>query len=440
MSRPPRPPLIPALSPCGGEGVLIAIALGSAVVLVSSTGVAAQTSMEVRQRVLAAYQAGTLADAETIAGSWLAEHPADAEMHFLVGMMRVTEAEERRRAGAPADEYTPLYGGALEPLLEAERLAGGRHPPELDKALGNALLLGGRFADAEARFTRAIAAEPQAAALYTMRGKCRIEIGRYADAETDLSRAIELRPDDFQARVLLAHTLFVQGRETEARDSLLGYYAVLEKQRPDPRHFTALYEISRYSLLMHRFDEAADALERAVGLRPDHVGARLGLAGARFRLGELDAARDGFERVESSEAATTHERAEALHHLAMIAQHHGDQETARRRFEAALQLEPKRADSLRGYAATLRRLGETAREREILKGVRDLVDAERSVSRLTDQLLIAPLDHTARVKLIRLLGELERWDEAGEQLEALKRNRPSHPAIPELDRLVSRAS
>jgi len=409
------------------------------VALASSSVVAAQTSMEVRQRVLAAYQAGTLADAEKIAGAFLAAHPEDAEMHFLLGMMRVTEAEERRRAGAPADEYTPLYSAALEPLLEAERLAGGRHPPELDEALGNVLLLDGRFADAERRFTRAITAKPRAASLYGLRGKCRIELGRYADAETDLSRAIELRPDDFQARVLLAHTLFIQGREAEARDGLLGYYAVLERQRPDPRHFTALYEISRYSLLMHRFDEAADALERAVGFRPDHVGARLGLAGARFRLGELDAARVDFERVESSEAATAHERAEAFHYLAMIAQHRGDQETARRRFEAALQLEPRRADSLRGYAATLRRVGETERARELLSHVRELVDAERRVSRLTDQLLITPLDHGARVKLIRLLGNLERWDEAGEQLEALKRNRPTHQAIPELQRILHRA-
>ena len=411
-----------------------------ALAMTPSGRLAAQTSMEARQRVLSAYQGGTLADAERLAGVWLAEHPADAEMHFLVGMMRVTEAEERRRRGKPADEYTPLYRAALEPLLEAERLAGGRHPPDLDRALGNVLMLEGRFADAEIRFTRAIAAQPQAGPLYSMRGKCRIELGRYADAEADLSRAIELRPEDFQARVLLAQSLFVQGREREAREGLLGYYAVLEKQSPDSRHFTALYEISRYSMLMHRFAEAADALDRAIRLRPDHVGARLGLAKTRFRLGQLDAAKPDFERVASSAAATHHEQAEAAHHLAMIAQHRNDHETARRHFEETLKLEPRRADSLRGYAATLRRIGETERARELLAGVREVVALERELSRLMDQLLITPLDHAARVKLIRLLGRLERWDEAGDQLDALKRNRPSHPAIPDLDRLVSRAS
>ena len=81
-------PISPVHTPSGGGGFLIGIALGSVVALVSATGVAAQTSTEVRQRVLAAYQAGTLADAETIAGSWLAEHPADAEMHFLRDAVR----------------------------------------------------------------------------------------------------------------------------------------------------------------------------------------------------------------------------------------------------------------------------------------------------------------------------------------------------------------
>ena len=62
----------------------------------------------------------------------------------------------------------------------------------------------------------------------------------------------------------------------------------------------AWYGLGCASLALKAYADAADALRRAVALRPDADGARCNLAEALFQLGEVDAAIAEYQRAADS--------------------------------------------------------------------------------------------------------------------------------------------
>ena len=80
-----------------------------------------------RQAAIDAFVASDLGRAEKLAGDWLSAHPRDAEIHHLLGLVRLSTALGAEAQGPqPGTDVLAIYGDALRSLLEAERLAAGR--------------------------------------------------------------------------------------------------------------------------------------------------------------------------------------------------------------------------------------------------------------------------------------------------------------------------
>lgn len=384
-----------------------------------------------RARALAAFQRDDLSEAERLLGGWLDSHPDDGEAWRLLGMMRLVTAQEKGRHGADPAEVRELAARVVEPLRNAERLAGGRPVPDLDHGLGWALLMGGHHAEACARFDRALESRPSPE-LLRLRATCAVELGRYAEAERDLARVAGTPADGPEARRLHARALFLQGREREARD-LLDRYLESAGALPPAERFSTLLELARYASLMLDLDAAREALEEACPLKPDDASCRAGLGRVLFRLGDLDAATPELERAVAA-AGPDSVRAEALQDLGSIALARSRPADARRHLEAALALEPMRGEALQALATALRRLGDDAAAREVLGRFRDVAGLERELARAEDHLLVSPNDHRVAVERIRLLLRLGRREEAARRFAELESRAPALPALEALRR------
>jgi tetratricopeptide (TPR) repeat protein len=165
----------------------------------------------------------TLAEAAAEVDLALAERPADRELLLRRVLLDLAAGDD----GGP---------GRLDRLLED-------HPDFAAAwaARGYVDLRRGRYADAEASLSRAIAIDAGDPATLRNRGILRHRIGRLRDAYADLVQALALAPDD-----------------------------------PD-----ALAELARLHDRVGRLEQARPLLERLVALRPDDAGAWLDLAAAQ---------------------------------------------------------------------------------------------------------------------------------------------------------------
>jgi len=413
-----------------------ALVLAGAASVVLFPGTAeAQANDGSRQAAIRAFVASDLGRAEELAGQWLAAHPKDAEMHLLLGLVRLTaglgaEAQEQR----PRNEIMALYSDALASLLEAERLAAGRSLRQLDAAVGSIHLARGEHKAAEQRFRKALAQAPADAVLHRQRGKALLGLDRFTDADAELLRAIKLDPDEPAARLLYAESLFQRGKERSARDSLTAYYERIRTTPPDSRHFQVSYEIARYSILMNELQTARTALERAVGIDPGSALARSELGRVAFWQGEFELAETQFDAVLALRGVGSALRADAWHHEGMIARARGDDVAAALAFEAALRDTPDRAEVLQHYGAVLRRLGRESEARTVLDRFGAVATLENQARRLRNLLIVSPRDASTRRELVDLLLRLGQHGEAASALAELQRVQPDDPAIPELER------
>lgn len=389
-----------------------------------------------RQTAIAAFQRNDLERAERLSLAWLEAHPRDEEILRLLGMVRVTAGLDLEARGRPRSEYLAVYGKALEALLQAEKLARGRPQPDLNHAVGYILMIEGRYEDAAARLTRAIEETPRNFVLYRLRGNCRLELGRYLEAETDLRQAVELNERDWTSRVLYARALHLVGKGQAARKGLRDYHLLIEAEPDKARHFEVLYEIYRYSMLLNDTQVARADLERACRADPTNLVCRTELGTLYYRLGLADLAIPELDTVLAAPQAPRALRGDALHYRGMIAKQQEQYEVARRLLAEALELNPSRPDSLLNYGATLRALGDAEEARRVLERFQRVVEVEEDINRFKDRLLLDPSEQEARVGLIRLLIELERWSEAREQLDELLRRHPGDTVIPDLERQI----
>jgi tetratricopeptide (TPR) repeat protein len=399
----------------------------------------ATAQVEPRRAAIAAFQRNDLEAAERLSLEWIRDHPRDQEIFRLLGMVRITAGLGLEKGERPRSEVQAVYRRALDALLEAERLAGGRPQPDLNHAVGYILLSQGRFEEAADRLTRAIAETPETFVLYRLRGTCRMELGSYREAEVDLRRAAELGPGDLAAHLLHAKTLALLGREEEARDSLRAYYRSIEPEPEGERHVRTMYEIYRHSMQMNDFEGARQAIEKARRAAPADPTIRCELGILYYRTGEHEAAGPELDAVLAEPSAGDDLRADAHHYRGLLARQAGRLADARRDFEAALALSPNRAETLQSYGATLRRLGEMEKARGVLSHFERVVGFENDVKRLETQLALEPRDRHSRVALIRVLLRLGRRARASTQLDELRRRFPDDPALPALESEVADA-
>jgi hypothetical protein len=72
----------------------------------------------------------------------------------------------------------------------------------------------------------------------------------------------------------------------------------------------------------------------------------------------------------------------------------------------------------------------------VLERFQQVVEVEKDIKRFNDRPLPDPSEREARVGLIGLPIELERWPEAREQLDELRRRHPGDTVIPDLERRI----
>jgi len=393
-----------------------------------------------RQAAIDAFRNGNLRRSESLARDWLARHPRDTDIARLLGLVQIRAGMALERAGRPRDAFLQIYREALDSLRAAERLGGGAAQPKLDHAVGYILLAERRYDEAAERLTRAIELEPDEFVLYRLRGTCRLERGEYAEAAADLERARRLAPRDLASRLLSAKALFLLGREEAALEVLHDYRDLISAGTDDEARFQTTYEIYRYSMLLNRLEPARSALEEAVRLRPRDPRCRTELGALYYRLGDPGRAAPELGRALASSDLPADLRRDALHYSGLVASDAGRLHEARSFLEGALDIEPDRAETLQQYVSVLRRLGDRAAARSAQQRLRGLVEAEQRLDRFRNRLQLDPLDEEARVGLIGGLVELGRRFEARDQLDALRRSSPTHPALSALERALDDAS
>jgi tetratricopeptide (TPR) repeat protein len=276
-------------------------------------------SREQLARAAEAFRRGEIGAATQMLQATVAQLPAYAEAHRLLGLISWIDGQHAR---------------GIEHLRTAIRLA-----PEDERArvlLADVLLSEGRTSEAERELTQALGAGgasgsihyrlaqlylrlallPQAIAalesaeqpgavagrdhIYQMLGSMRVDRADFEGAIAAYLRRIEVNPNSGEAHRQLAEIYFLRGRHDEA---LLEFAVAVWLDPGDARaHAGAAHVHMRAG----RYAEAVADARNAVALDPQHRQARYALGTALMRSGDADAgAREltTFERLEAAAAA-----------------------------------------------------------------------------------------------------------------------------------------
>ncbi|MFB6264798.1 MAG: tetratricopeptide repeat protein, partial [Bradymonadaceae bacterium] len=177
------------------------------------------------------------------------------------------------------DDITDRVEGFLDDLLVSERVR-----DQLARA--SRLVDRDNYDQAERLLEEARDSEPQVHRIHQLLGLCRLEQGEPDRAGEALDRALELREDP------TSH--FYAGLAAERTDSpevaRLHYHRALGLAEDHPFEFEVHLGLGRIYLELGRADRAANELEKALATDPDRDDARLALARAELRRGDVDAA------------------------------------------------------------------------------------------------------------------------------------------------------
>ena len=221
-------------------------------------------------------------------------------------------------------------------------------------------------------------------------------------ARREVDAALALTPEMVEAILMLGYVLEKTGNQSEAVDR---YSEVLEI---DPGNVRALRSRSSTNYLLRRDQEAIEDLERLCALGLDGDGARIRLAVASFRLGELDTAREHYRKALDLNLEAWDE-AQVRYHLGMIEARIGTDDRAVEEYRTALALGLNRVAARLDLGSALYRIG---RYGESAETYRQVVEAD-------------PTNVRAR------RGEAEALASMGRSREALQLLDESWRAIPE---------
>src|SRR5690606_27383366 len=174
----------------------------------------------------------------------------------------------------------PAYLPRIVDLLRRGIEAGDRRP-DAYVALGGALRESGALAEAAEVFAEGARRWPTDVHLLYGLGDVRLRLGDAGGAVEALARAVAAQPRLVEAHLRYAEALAAAGRPEEA---VAAYRAGL-RRAPD-LHADGWNNLGFQLLQMGRTAEAADALRRAVGLRPTFVEARANLGAALLAAGD----------------------------------------------------------------------------------------------------------------------------------------------------------
>jgi tetratricopeptide (TPR) repeat protein len=205
----------------------------------------------------------------------------------------------------------------------------------------------GAIADAAARYSQILKAEPSNVDALCMLALANGQLQRPAEAIDLLRRATEVAPSHVNAHMLLGGALKAQGRSDEA----LASFDRAISRRPD---LLEAY-LGRADVLMaiKRPGEAVETYERALALRPDFVDGWCHRGLALETMGRLEDAVASFDRAIALQPNLMAAHANRGNALAALGQH----EAAVASFDLALAAKPDFAEVHINRGNSLTRLG-----------------------------------------------------------------------------------
>jgi predicted O-linked N-acetylglucosamine transferase (SPINDLY family) len=294
----------------------------------------------------------------------------------------------------------------------------------------------GRLAEAAEIYTQVLRAEPRHFDALHGLGIIRYQTGRLEEAERLIGEASNVNPNAanvFYNRACLLHRL-------NRLDEALACFDRAIAIKPD--YIEALVNRSMVLATLNRHDAALTSLDAVLALRPNIAEAWNNRGAALFALGRLDEALASYDRA----TALKPEYAEAWKNRAIILvllQRIDDGLSA---FERASALTPRDADIQRRRADLLfqlNRASDAARGYEAYLALKpdDAAAWNRRGSALQQErrrpealacydkaIALAPGDMGARLNRANLLFELERFDDAANDYQAVRDGDPNCPA------------
>ena len=241
----------------------------------------------------------------------------------LAGCKKKTEAEtestpppaQTEAAPAPQEAATPPVVGADEKAGPLDPKAIKPHnstyahsglPPEEIAKVALMHQARGEYQQALDVLAQGIAAHPESAALYAVRGALYLQLGQYSKAIADLSKSLELHENpDVLVNRALAYKAFGQ-----KEDALKDLNRALEL---DPHHVAAWFNRGTLYLEEGKPELALPDLDRAVELAPDVAGPYFNRAVAKWQLGKKEEAIQDLEKfIELAQPSEWKETAKAL--------------------------------------------------------------------------------------------------------------------------------
>jgi FimV-like protein len=239
--------------------------------------------------------------------------------------------------------------------------------------------------------------------------------GRFAEARGELLRALAAEEERVRAgakpwgRAAEIHTdialiAIARARGTDAAKQAAARDAFLEEARTHldraeslaPRFARIHWERGAWHRLKGNTRSAVACFEKALALQPSLHDARLHLAETIWERGDRARSRTLLEEV--IEKAPKAARAEAHHMLGQIALLEKETEEARRRWESALQCDPRHLASLRQLMNLHRRRTESYLAKKDIETAN--VELARSVAYAEMVIRIDPSDETARALIL----------------------------------------
>lgn len=175
----------------------------------------------------------------------------------------------------------------LKPIVDS-----GKGDVQIFGLLGSAYMKTGKFAEGSEMYERAAKASPGESTIRMQLAVSRLALGASDKAVTDLQAAIDLKPDAYQAGILLA---LVHLRKKEFDEALKVAERLKASMRPNnPLPFNL---IGAAQLGKKQFKEARITFETALKMKPDFHPARMNLAQLDLRDKNLSAAIRHYEKI-----------------------------------------------------------------------------------------------------------------------------------------------
>jgi len=218
----------------------------------------------------------------------------------------------------------------------------------------------GRGNEALKQLQPVLAAQPENADIYDLKGRVQLQLGQPGAAGESLDRALELEPEHARALHAQASIAAAANNLEQAFDfatrSAGATEAVNEKAAP-------LYTAAQIAMLLGRRADAIALFGETVRVQPGHVGAANNLAWELAETGgSLDRALELAQRASSVSPSST-----TLDTLGWVQLKRGSVKEATRSFEAALEENPGSPTIRYHLALALAKQGETERAKQLLQ-------------------------------------------------------------------------